>query len=249
MTKNEELATTNPFTGIFKAEQTLKIPKGTPIVSRTNCQAHGSILDTSGSQRFSGMEFFSLRLDLAEVFYEDDDGNLTGRDILKFLLIVLAENCRLCSVSDDKELMQIPAGTVMYFQLKANKGLSGSMDNYNQMKAKAEANGDSITGYLIRPSFTSCKGTNSKGQSITYAKCEMNACTATKEKHLKILQEVAKIYQTDKLYQSILQFDNQILAHYDALATKYDSLRSLPSPAERKEIVAARKIKELEAAN
>ncbi len=209
----------------------------TPIVCRTNCSSHGSITDPSGSKKFEGLQFFPLRIDKAEVFYEGEVERTFTKDILTFVLCVLAENCRVNDISSGDNLVTLSMGTVVYFQLKRNKSLSGSTDNFMQMKRMVEESGMMMTGCVFKPSFLPCQGVI-KGKAVSYAKCQFNVVTAEKENHLKLLQELANL--KDPEFKSVLAYDNEIMQHYDSLAIEYRSNQKAIAPAPERKALEGR---------
>ena len=186
-----------------------------PIICRTNCSSYGSITDPTGSKKFEGLQFFPLRIDKTQVFYEGENEGEFTREVLTFILCVLAENCRVIDISSGEKLVTLPIGTVMYLQLKRNKSLSGSTDNFLQMKRMVEESGMMMTGCVFKPSFLPCQGVV-RGKAIAYAKCLFNVAQTEKKEHIKLLEEL--ILLKDSEYESVLNYDNEIMEHYDSLA-------------------------------
>ncbi len=200
----------NPFV-IKKSEEkgVLKI-NPTPIICKTNCSSHGSVTDPSSSKRFDGLQFFPLRIDKSLVTYEDSE---TGKP----------------------EIVQLTPGTIVYLQLKRNRNLSGSTDNFLQLKRIVEESGMHMTGCIFKIAFLPCSGTI-QGKPVTYAKCLFNATTATEDRHIELLQELAQINEDDSHFQTVLPINNEIIEHYDKLMSGQVKVQELPYQEERKQI-------------
>ncbi len=222
---------TNPF-AIKQTEETgiLKI-NPTPIICRTNCSGHGAITDPSSSKKFEGLQFFPLRVDKNVIYYEDEETGEVTKEQLTFVLSVLAENCRVSEITTGEEMVKLTPGTVIYLQLKRNKSLSGSTDNFLQMKRMVEESGMHMTGCVFKPAFQQCSGVI-KGKPVSYARCLFNVKTATEEKHIQLLEELASLH--DDKFERVLPFDNEIMEHYNALASEQVASKTLPGRPEPK---------------
>ncbi len=225
------MAKTNPF-AIKQTEETgiLKI-NPTPIICRTNCSGHGAIVDPSSSKKFEGLQFFPLRVDKTTVFYTDESTGEVTKEQLTFVLSVLAENCRVSEISSGEEMVNLTPGTVVYLQLKRNKSLSGSTDNFLQMRRMVEESGMHMTGCVFKPQFQQCSGVIN-GQAVAYARCLFNVKTATEEKHINLLEELANL--NDFNFEKVLPINNEIMEHYNALASEQVASKTLPGRPEPK---------------
>ena len=225
----------NPF--VIKQNEDTRILKinSVPIVCRTNCSSHGSITDPTSSKRFDGLQFFPLRIDKSQVVYEDSETGEPRAEELTFVLSVLAERCRVSDISSGEEIVQLTPGTVVYLQLKRNQSLSGSTDNFLQLKRIVEESGMHMTGCIFKISFLPCSGTI-QGKPVTYAKCLFNATTATEERHIKLLEELFLISQNDRYFDSVLAVNNEIIQHYDSLMSREKKLPELSYKEPRKQI-------------
>lgn len=225
----------NPF--FIKQDEEQKILKinPVPIVCRTNCSSHGSVTDPSSSKRFDGLQFFPLRIDRNQVVYEDPETGGPKTEELTFVLSVLAEYCRVSDISSGEEVVRLTPGTVIYLQLKRNRSISGSTDNFLQLKRMVEESGMHMTGCIFKISFLPCSGTI-KGQPVTYAKCLFNAITATEERHIKLLKELAVINQNDWHFESVLGINNEIIQHYDSLRNENKQIAERSYERPRKQI-------------
>ena len=225
----------NPFV-IKKSEEkgVLKI-NPTPIICKTNCSSHGSVTDPSSSKRFDGLQFFPLRIDKSLVTYEDSETGKPRTEELTFVLTVLAEKCRVSDISSGEEIVQLTPGTIVYLQLKRNRNLSGSADNFLQLKRIVEESGMHMTGCIFKISFLPCSGTI-QGKPVTYAKCLFNSTTATEDRHIELLQELAQINEDDLHFQTVLPINNEIIEHYDNLMSGQIKVQELPYQEERKQI-------------